>query len=97
MKKVHDSWIWARPSIPDQNLIKKFRRRRKRRDAEKNSDRPSDFNLPNIPHQTPVHNDEPLVSPFLLTLPQTQPKTSRCDILNWIELITYRMIVIDHE
>ena len=47
----------------DRNLIKKFRRRRKRRDAEKNSDRPSDFNLPNIPHQTPVHNDEPLVSP----------------------------------
>ena len=41
-----------------------FRRRRKRRDAEKNSDRPVDFNLPNIPHQTPVQNDDPLVSKF---------------------------------
>ena len=43
-------------------FIKFLRRRRKRRDAEKTADRPTDFNLPNIPHQTPVHNDDPLVS-----------------------------------
>ncbi|CBY10121.1 unnamed protein product [Oikopleura dioica] len=35
-----------------------FRRRRKRRDADKNADRPADFNLPSIPHMTPVNNDD---------------------------------------
>ena len=61
-----------------------FRRRRKRRDAEK-SDRPSNFNLPSIPHQTPVINDEPSTSQMVSFFAKSEIKTKEKEHLTMSE------------